>query len=97
MAKRKVIWTRSANIERKEILEYWIVRTSSKRYSIKLNKLFKEIPQLVAKFPEAGRKTNVENTRVKIVRDYLIFYNFNPKESVWDENRNDKESKYNFS
>lgn len=33
MAKRKIIWTKSAKLERNEILKYWINRTKSKTYS----------------------------------------------------------------
>ena len=39
MAKRKINWTEKANLERKEILAYWIARNKYKSYSIKLNKL----------------------------------------------------------
>ena len=42
MVKRKIIWTKSAISNRKEILEYWFQRTASKKYSKKLNDLFTE-------------------------------------------------------
>jgi plasmid stabilization system protein ParE len=101
MAKRKVIWTIGANRERKEILTYWIERTKSKRYSFKLNILINKAIELASEFPESGRKTNTNNTRVKIVKDYLIFYDFTQFEiiilSIWDANRNDKESAFNYT
>ena len=92
MAKRKINWTEKANFERKEILEYWINRNKSKTYSIKLNKLFIETMKRVANYPEIGRKTDFdENVRLKIVRDYLMFYEYDEKQikvlSVWDGNR----------
>jgi len=95
MAKRKINWTEKANFERKEILEYWINRNKSKTYSLKLNKLFIESLKLVAQFPTIGRKTDFdENVRLKIVRDYLLFYEFDEKQikvlSVWDGNQDDK-------
>ncbi|AZA80331.1 type II toxin-antitoxin system RelE/ParE family toxin [Chryseobacterium sp. G0186] len=94
MAKRKVIWTLKANIERKDILEYWILRNKSKTFSIKLNKLILYNIKLLSEHPTIGKKTNVENIRVKIVRDYLIFYGFSASElivlSVWDGRRNDE-------
>jgi len=82
-------------LERKEILEYWINRNKSKTYSIKLNKLFIEAMKLVSQFPTIGRRTNFdENVRLKIVRDYLLFYEFDEKQikvlSVWDGNQDDK-------
>lgn len=98
MAKRKINWTEKANFERKEILEYWINRNKSKTYSIKLNKLFIETMKRVANYPEIGRKTDFdENVRLKIVRDYLMFYEFDEKQmkvlSVWDGNRDKRKLK----
>ena len=80
MAARKINWTKEANFERKEILTYWINRNKSKTYSIKLNKLFRNTLKQIADNPKIGRKTNFENVRVKIVRDYLLFYEFDTKQ-----------------
>lgn len=94
MAKRKIIWTVHANKERKDILEYWILRNKSKTFSVKLNKLILYNVSLLAEHPTIGRKTDVEKVRVKIVRDYLIFYEFSASEliilSIWDGRRNNK-------
>ena len=91
MAARKINWTVKANLERKEILEYWITRNKSKIYSIKLNKLFIDTIKQLAKNPSIGRETSFENIRVKIVRDYLIFYEFDQKQlrvlTIWDGRR----------
>jgi plasmid stabilization system protein ParE len=91
MAKRKIIWTLKAQIERKEILEYWIFRNKSKTFSIKLNKLITDALQLLSENPTLGRKTNSANVRVKIVRNYLVFYEFSNSElivlSIWDGRR----------
>ena len=76
MAARKIIWTQKANLERRDILEYWIDRNKSKKFSIKLNKLIVGTLKQIAENPGIGRKTNLENVRVKIIRDYLLFYEF---------------------
>ena len=76
MAKRKIVWVKRANVERKEILEYWILRNKSKAFSIKINKSIINTTQLLAEHPTIGRKTSLQNVRVKIIRDYLIFMNF---------------------
>jgi toxin YoeB len=55
---KKIIWSKKADTDRKNIFSYWNQRNQSNHYSIKLNKLFKDI----------------ENVRIKIVRDYLIVY-----------------------
>jgi toxin YoeB len=94
MAKRKIVWTQKANKERKEILVYWLERNQSKTYTIKLNKLIQETLQLCALYPDTGRKTSFENVRVKIIRDYLLFYEATKTTlvvlSIWDERRSDK-------
>lgn len=95
MAKRKINWTEKANFERKEILEYWINRNKSKTYSIKLNKLFIDAIKMVSEHPTIGRKTDFDkNVRLKIVRDYLLFYEYDDKQvkvlSVWDGNRDEQ-------
>jgi len=94
MAKRKIVWTQKANEERKEILAYWIERNQSKTYSIKLNNLIRETLQLAALHPDTGRKTTFKNVRVKIIRDYLLFYEADKTIlvvlTIWDSRRNDK-------
>lgn len=82
MAKRKIIWTKSAKSERLEILNYWINKTKSKSYSTKLNLLFNQSINLLSDYPEIGRKTNDSETRISIVRDYFIFYEFTEHELV---------------
>ena len=80
-----------------EILDYWIRRNKSKTYSIKLNKLFIDGLKKVSESPTIGRKTEFENVRIKIVRDYLLFYEYSETILkvllVWDGNRDDAELK----
>lgn len=80
-----------SQLERREILEYWIKRNKSKIYSRKLNKLIIAALRDVCKSPFIGRKTELPNTRVKIVREYLIFYEISTVSiivlSVWDGRR----------
>lgn len=91
MAARKIIWTKKANFERKEILEYWINRNKSKTYSIKLNNLIIETLEQLSENPSIGRKSDFENIHVKIIRSYLLFYEFDSENlkvlSIWDRRR----------
>lgn len=91
MASRKITWTDKANTERKEILEYWIERNQSKAFSIKLNRLIVSCVRLLSEYPMIGRKTDISRVRVKIVKNYLIFYEFSETEliilSIWDGRR----------
>ncbi len=71
---RQVVWSRRAQRDRKEILEYRRVRNKSNTYTKKLNRLFKESIKIITDFPEIGKPTDQANTRIKIVKDYLIIY-----------------------
>jgi toxin YoeB len=70
----KIIWSANAKADKIEILTYWKVRNKSNLYSKKLNILLKEAVNLIALTPGAGHLTIKKNVRVKIVRDYLVFY-----------------------
>ncbi|KQR92684.1 addiction module toxin RelE [Chryseobacterium sp. Leaf180] len=91
MASRKIIWTKEANSERKEILKFWIENNKSKTYSVKLNKLFIKTLKQLADNPKIGRETDLKDGRVKIVRNYLMFYDFSDVQikvlSIWDGRR----------
>lgn len=99
MVARKINWTKEANFERKEILAFWVYRNKSKTYSIKLNKLFVDTLKILAENPKIGRKTDFENVHVKIVRDYLLFYEFDTKQikvlSIWDGRRDENTNQFN--
>ena len=71
---KKIIWTVSAQEDRKSILLYWNKRNKSNAYSLKLNKLFIEATEILALRPLTGRLTNLKDIRVKIVIDYLLVY-----------------------
>jgi toxin YoeB len=92
---KQITWTKKAQQDRKEILHYWRVHNQSNTYSKKLNFLIKKAISLVAAHPHIGRRTDIENVRVKLVRDYLIFYEESDSEifilTIWDNRRNPDE------
>ena len=73
MAKR-LVWSPIAKAIRKEILQYWIRRNKSKRYSKKLNTLFEESAQQIADFPYSGISISGKIYRGKLVKDYYLLY-----------------------
>ena len=81
-----------AQNDRKEIFYYWNNRNKSNIYSIKLNRLFIEATELLAIHPVTGRRTSIENIRVKIVRDFVIVYRSSESElqvlSIFDTRQN---------
>jgi addiction module RelE/StbE family toxin len=88
---KQIIWSLKAQDDRKEIFTYWNNRNKSKAYSKKLNELFKEGIKLISRFPQIGRPTEIENVRIKVIRDYLIVYEETPDQihilTIWDGRR----------
>ena len=95
---KQIVWTKSAQEERKEILQFWRIRNQSTAYSKKLNELIKKAIKLLAAHPHIGRHIDIENIRVKLVRDYLIFYEEGEEQifilSIWDNRRNPEDAPY---
>lgn len=65
---KQVIWSKLAHQDRKSILDFWINYTKSYVYSTRLNQLFENTAELISKHPKIGKKTEVKDVRVKIVK-----------------------------
>jgi len=94
----KVIWSVRAQRERFEILEYWANRNKSKTYSRKLYQLFRIGMKKVAEMPESQIPTEYQDVRIKIIKDYLIYYHISDSKTIevltiWDSRRNPKKFK----
>ena len=89
---KQIIWTKLAHLDRFQILDYWIKRNKSVIYSKKLNQIFEETATLLSKHPKIGKETDVQNVRLKIVKDY--FFTYRETESsieiltIWDSRQN---------
>ncbi len=97
---RQIIWSRRAQEDRKTIFAYWNKRNKrnkSKIYSQKLNRLYIEAAELLAIHPRTGRGSNKENIRIKVVRDYILIYEFTDIElrilSIFDTRQNPEKRK----
>lgn len=71
---KKTVWTETAVRDRFRIYQFWYWHNKSENYSQKLEKLFNESANIIPRFPEVGTKTDFKNVRVKVVRNYNIFY-----------------------
>ena len=89
---KEIVWSLMAQNNRKEIFTYWNKRNKSNLYSLKSNSLFIDAVNLIAKFPKIGKPTGYKETRVKLVRDYLIVYKeedtFVSIVTIWDGRQN---------
>ena len=73
---RRVVWTVRARFEFIDILEYWVFRNKSNTFSIKLNQLVRQQMKLVSEFPDIGRPTDISGLFIKVIQNYLIYYQF---------------------
>jgi len=92
MAKRKIVWSNTAQIKLFNILEFYARRNRSKAYSAKLYLRFNKELKVLLKHPEIGLKTEVEGVRGLIVDDYILFYEFADDilvvHTIWDCRQN---------
>ena len=78
----KIKWTHEAKSQFKEILNYWEERNGSRIYSRKLIKLFDKAVVRLASYPEMGRMTDNHRIRLKIIRNYFLYYSFDESKIV---------------
>lgn len=74
MAKRAIVWTKTASIQRREILKYWTIRNGSDKYAKKLIKLIASRIMIIAKNPDAFKLTDFPDTRVSAMGHFSILY-----------------------
>ncbi len=88
MAKRNVVWTRTADVQLAGILEYWVNRNKSAAYSKKLLKLVIERTSQISEHPFLYKKTDFKDVRVASLGNFSIYYRVFEKEIVisafWD-------------
>lgn len=82
MAKRNVIWTRTADLQFVGILEYWVKRNRSSTYSKKLLKLVSERTKQIAEKPLMYKATDFNDVRVASLGNFSIYYKISEKEII---------------
>jgi plasmid stabilization system protein ParE len=74
MAKRTVVWTRTADIQFAGILQFWVDKNKSNTYSKKLIKLVSDRTEQIAKNPFLYKSAEFKNTRVASLGHFSIYY-----------------------
>jgi len=76
MAERvnRIVWSKNALKDIKEIFEYWNKTNGNKDYSRKLNKEFSSLADLLLLFPRIGRTVENYDIRFLFKYEYIIFY-----------------------
>lgn len=95
---RKIVWTSFAKASRLDLFLYWNNRNKFTTYSRKLNLLFQESLEQVAKLPESSIQTNNPNIRLKIASHFEIIYHISDTKitvlDIWDTRQNPENKFY---
>jgi hypothetical protein len=92
MAKRTVIWTKTADIQFVGILEFWVKRNKSSTYSKKLIKRVSERTNQIAQTPFTYKSTDFKDLRIASLGNFSIYYkvtNMTIIVSAFSDNRQD--------
>lgn len=74
MARRNVIWTRTADIQFVGVLKYWVDKNKSNTCSKKLVKLVSERTNQISEKPFIYKSPDFKNVRVAILKTFSIYY-----------------------
>jgi addiction module RelE/StbE family toxin len=89
---KKIVWTQTALHDRFQIYQYWTQRNKSNLFSEKLESLFTEAATLLSEFSEIGTQTDFQGIRVKVIKNYKLFYQNLPNRiqiiRIWDSRQN---------
>lgn len=95
MAEKSIIWSDRANLEFKEILEYYTKRNGNSEYSLKILLKTEQFLKTLKENEFIGRLTSNKTTRVMVMDVYLIFYEIHQHQieilSFWDNRQNPKD------
>ena len=98
MVKRRIVWSTSAKLQLKNIIEYFNFKNKSKIYSFKLYTLIQNELKKLLQQTNIGKKTDLINIRGLLIENYFIFYEINETHiiilSVWDTRQDPKRLKY---
>jgi plasmid stabilization system protein ParE len=94
MAKRTVVWTATAAIQRREVLKYWTKRNGSTTYAEKLIKLTARQIKIILSHPESFKLTEYPETRVSAMGYFSIYYKTTDEHLIvtafWDNRQDPK-------
>lgn len=74
MAKRNIVWTKTADLQFIGILEYWVKRNKSNSYSKKLVTLVSERTKQIAEKPLLFKATDFKDVRIASLDNFSIYY-----------------------
>ncbi len=94
MAKRNIVWTRTADLQLVGVLEYWVKRNKSSNYSKKLLRIVTERTLQISEPPFIYKSTDFKDVRVASLGYFSIYYKVTDKQIIvtafWDNRQDPK-------
>jgi len=94
MAKREVVWTRTADIQFVGVLQFWVEKNKSNSYSKKLVKLVSHRTEQIAKKPFLDKSADFKETHVASIGHFSIYYKVHDDRIIvtafWDNRQDPK-------
>ncbi len=94
MAKRDIVWTRTADIQFIGVLEFWVKKNKSSIYSKKLLKLVTQRTLQISKTPFIYKLTNFNDVRMAPLGNFSIYYKVTDEQKLitafWDNRQDPK-------
>ncbi len=94
MAKRDVIWTKTADLQFVGVLEYWVNQNKSATYSKKLVKLVSKRTNQISQKPFIYKSADFKGIRVVSMGNFNIYYKVTDVQIIivafWDNRQDPK-------
>lgn len=94
MAKRNVVWTRTADLQFVGILRYWVKKNRSNTYSKKLLILVTQRTNQISSKPFIYKETDFKDIRVASLGNFSIYYKVSDEQilvyAFWDNRQDPK-------
>ena len=94
MVKRNIVWTKTADIQLVGVLEYWVKRNKSSKYSKKLLRLVTERTLQISENPFIYKSTDFKDVRVASLGNFSLYYKVTDEQIIvtafWDNRQDPK-------
>lgn len=94
MAKRAVIWTKTADLQFVGILEYWAKKNKSATFSKKLIRLLAQKTKQISETPFIYKEIDHNDVRVATLGNFSIYYKTSDEQIIisafWDNRQDPK-------
>ena len=94
MVKRKIIWTKTAALQRREILKYWTEKNGNTKYAEQLIQITASHIKVISNSPYSFKQTEIETIHESAMGHFSIYYKITTDQIIvlafWDNRQSPK-------